>query len=242
MRGILIAALSFPLLALSQGSTETRELVGTLGSRTALLMLHSLQRPDGGWRVTGEYVLLPTLQRRFLEGERSPELGVTTLKEGATAILFGHDPTGELRGTWRGGVFKGMRYGPGGQERERFEFSEEFPSMEGYSASVRCEMGDGRYSATLDFSAQGGKMKRFDWRSAVAPSGHSCHLAGLEQQPLAGGLRLASGRCNVTLREVGDVVKVAAEDCARQCGSRAYLEPVLVDRRGNCRILRPEAR
>ena len=34
--------------------------------------------PDSGWQLTGEYLLLPTMQRRFLEGERSPQIGVTT--------------------------------------------------------------------------------------------------------------------------------------------------------------------
>jgi hypothetical protein len=29
------------------------------------------------------------------------------------------------------------RAGPGGQERERLEFTEEFPAMDGYSANVR---------------------------------------------------------------------------------------------------------
>ena len=236
MKWLLALLFAFPLAAFSQ------EMVGQLGSRDALLVLHGVQQADGGWRVTGEYVVLPTLQRRFLEGERSPELGVTTLKEGTTPILFGHDPTGELRGTWRGGVFKGVRYGPGGQERERFEFSEQFPSMAGYSATVRCQAQEGRYSSTLDFSAESGKIKTFEWHSRVQPSGHSCQLADLRQQPFKGGLRLAQGECRVTLREVGGLVKVAAEGCGEQCAYQAYLEPMLVERRGGCRLLRPEAR
>ncbi|HEX6267720.1 MAG TPA: hypothetical protein VFZ81_12590 [Burkholderiales bacterium] len=228
---------AFPLAASSQ------EMVGQLGSRTALLTLHTVQQPDGGWRVTGEYMVLPTLQRRFLEGERSPQLGVTTLKEGTTPILFGHDPTGELRGTWRAGTFKGTRYGPGGQERERFEFSEEFPSMEGYSGTVRCEAADeGRYSSSLSYSVESGSIKAFEWRSRVRPGGHSCELSGLQQQPLKGGLRLASGECSVTLRALGEAVKIAAEGCSAQCDSQAYPEPMLVERRGSCRLLRPEAR
>jgi hypothetical protein len=180
MFGLLLL---LPLALLAQ---ERSELVGQLGGRTALLVLHGAQRLDGGWQVTGEYLLFPTLARRFLEGERSPELGVTTLKEGTTPILFGRDPTGELRGTWLGGAFKGMRYDPGGQERERFEFSEEFPPMDRYSATVQCQAGKG------------------------------------------------------SSREVGDEVKVDAEQCARQCA--ASPQPLLVDRRGSCRVLRPEAR
>lgn len=242
MRWLPALLLGFSTCCLSQEKAETRELAGTLGSRSALAVLHSVQRPDGGWRVTGEYVLLPTLQRRFLEGERSPELGVTTLKEGTTAILFGHDPTGELRGTWRSGVFKGTRYGPGGQERERFELSEEFASMEGYGAAVRCQAEDARYAASLSYAVDNGSIKAFDWRSRIQPGGHSCHLSGLQQQSFKGGLQLASGTCRVTLREVGDVVKIAAEGCSSLCGSQAYLEPMLVDRRGNCRLLLPEAR
>jgi hypothetical protein len=236
MRALLAALLACPFAVCSQ------EMVGQLGSRDALMVLHTVQQPDGGWRVTGEYVVFPTLQRRFLEGERSPQLGVTTLKEGATAILFGHDSTGELRGTWRGGVFKGARHGPGGQERERFEFTEEFPSMAGYSAAVSCEARDGRYSAALQFSAQSGEVRGFEWRSRVQPGGHTCHLAGLRQEPFKGGLRLAAGDCRVTLREVGGMVKVAAESCGAHCGSQAYLEPMVVERRGSCRLMRAEAR
>jgi hypothetical protein len=228
--------------AFAQEKTESRELVGHIGSRAALLVLHATQRQDEGWQLSGEYLLLPTLTRRFLEGERSPQMGVTTLKEGSTAILFGRPATGELRGTWSGGVFKGTRHGPGGQERERFEFSEEFPSMDSFSGSARCEVGDARYASSLSYSVEAGRLKGFEWRSKVAPGGHTCALAGLAQQSLSGGLKLASGGCSVTLREVGENVRVAAEGCAQFCGSEAYLEPLLVDKRGNCRLLRQEAK
>jgi hypothetical protein len=230
--------------AFSQEKTETREMVGHLGSRGALLALHSTQRADGSWRMTGEYIVLATLARRFLEGERGPELGITTLKEGTSAILFGHPITGELRGSLRdsprGGDFKGTRYGPGGQERERFEFSEDFPSMDGYSANVHCEAGDERYTSSLHYSVEAGKLKSFEWRSKISPAGHACALNAPGQQPAKGALRFTSGRCSVTLRDLGEYIKVAAEDCAAQCGSEAYLEPILVDRRAGCKLLRPE--
>jgi hypothetical protein len=226
----------------AQEKTESRELVGHLGSRDALLVLHATQRPDAGWQVAGEYLILPSMTRRYLEGERSPQMGVTTLKEGSTAILFGRPATGELRGTWSGGVFKGTRYGPGGQERERFEFTEHFKPMDAYSASVRCEAGDERYASSLTYSAEAGRVKAFEWRSKLAPGGHMCLIVNPAQQAMKGGLRLATGGCTVTLREVGDSVKVAAESCSQACGSEAYLEPLLVDRRGHCRLLRPEAR
>ena len=226
----------------SQQPNQTRELVGQVGSRSALMVLHATQRADGGYQLSGEYIVLPTLARRFLEGERSPELGVTTLKEGNTAILYGRPASGELRGAWQGGLFKGTRYGPGGQERERFEFSEEFPPLDGYSAGVRCDVAEGRYQSNLVLSVDSGKLKpgSFEWRAKVAPSGHTCVLRGLEQQPFKGGLRFASGRCSVTLREAGEFVRVAAENCAAQCGSEAYLEPLIVDRRGRCQLLRQE--
>jgi len=35
-------------------------------------------------------------------------------------------------------------------------------------------------------------------------------------------------------------VRVAAENCSVQCGSKAYLEPLIVDRRGRCQLLRQE--
>jgi hypothetical protein len=44
----------------------------------------------------------------------------------------------------------------------------------------------------------------------------------------------------VTLREVGEYAWLSATDCAEQCGSQAYLEPMVIDRRGHCRLLRPE--
>ena len=154
--------------ALAQDKSDTRELLGKIGTRSALLVLHATQRADGGWQVAGEYVLLPTLARRFVEGERSPELGVTTLKEGATPILFGRPSSGELRGTWREGAFKGTRHGPGGQRREDFEFSEEFPSMEAYGLHVRCTTQAARYESSLTLDVEAGKLKTLEWRSRIA--------------------------------------------------------------------------
>ena len=233
-------ALLIPLAAAAQ--TETRELVGQLGSRPALLVLNASRQPDGAWQLAGEYIVLPTLTRRFVDGESSPEIGVTTLREGTTAILFGRSPTAELRGTWRGGLFKGARYAPGGQERERFEFSEQFPDMATYSAAVHCDAQEAQYKSTLSYSVDAGKLQSFDWRSSVAPGGHRCNVGNVQQQALKGGLRFSDGRCNVTLRELGAYVRVSAENCTEHCGSQAYLEPLLVDRRGHCRLLRGEAR
>jgi hypothetical protein len=239
---------AFPLSGFPQEKTETREMVGKLGSRGTLLVLHSIQRADGSWHMTGEYIMLGTLTRRFLEGERGPELGVTTLKEGTSAILFGRPATGELRGTLRGapgaGMFKGTRFGPGGQERERFEFSEEFPAMAGYTASVACDTADGRYTTSLAYAVEAGKLKSFEWLSKVGPNGHTCRVSATEQRAMKDGLRFAAqaGRCAVTLRELGEFVMVSAQECAAQCGSEAYLESMLVDRRGRCSLLRPEAR
>jgi hypothetical protein len=227
--------------AVAQDKSERRELIGKVGSRSALLVLHATERPDGGWRVAGEYVILATLARRFLEGERSPELGVTTLKEGTTPILFGRPGTGELRGIWRDGLFKGSRLGTGGQMREEFEFSEDFPGMEGYSARVRCEAKEGRYQARLSYRVAKGRLESFEWR-AVEPGGQACTLAGLAQETVPGGLRFSAGSCRVTLRDLGDFVVLSAERCASQCSAEAYLEPMLVDRRGNCELLRHGAR
>ena len=232
----------FSLQAYSQEQSETRELIGQLGGRAALIHLYATDRPDGSARVTGEYIILPTLQQRFLEGERSKQLGVTFLQEGISPILYGRPATATLQGTWTGGVFKGARYGPGGQQRERFEFSESFATMDGYSALVRCEVSEGRYASTLAYAVEGGKLKSIEWRSKVSPGEHPCSVSGLEQRPYNGGLRFAAGRCSVTLRDLGEFVRVAAEGCAEMCGSQGYLEPVLVDRRGNCQLLRPQTR
>ena len=240
MKRLMLLFALLPLAAWSQ--TETRELVGQIGSRPALLVLHASKTAEGAWQLAGEYVVLSTLQRRFLEGEASPEIGVTTLREGTTPILFGRPSTGELRGTWRAGNFRGARFAPGGQERERFEFTEEFPAMESYSANIRCDAAGARSSSTLNLAVDAGKLQSLDWRSKVVPSGHSCNVTNLQQQAAKGGLRFAAGRCSVTLREVGDYVRVVAESCVEQCGSQAYLEPLVIDRRGNCRLLYTEPR
>ncbi|MGH8764874.1 MAG: hypothetical protein ACRET8_04095 [Burkholderiales bacterium] len=222
-------------------------MIGHVGGRAALLTLYSNTEPDGSARLTGDYLLLqPMLQQRFVEGERSKQLGVTFLKEGNSPILYGRPPTATLQGTWSGGVFKGGRFGPGGQERERFEFSETFPAMDGYSANARCEISESRYSSTLGYTIENGKLKSFEWRSRVSPTDHPCNVTGLRQQPddgqLRGGLRFTSGRCTVTMRDLGEFVRVSADGCAEMCGSQGYLEPVLVDRRGNCQLLRPQVR
>jgi hypothetical protein len=236
---LLIAAL--PLAAAAQEPGGTHEMIGQLGSRAALLTLHATRNPDESWRLAGEYVILPTMQRRFVEGEASPELGVTTLREGDTPILFGRPPSGELRGVWRDGSFRGARFAPGGQERERFEFSEEFPSLEGYAAAVHCEVRDGEHEARLDYEVAGGRVQSFAWRSRSA-GGKSCVATDLAQQPFKGGIRLASGSCRITLRDLGENVRVNAEGCSEQCEAPASLEPVLVDRRGRCQPFRPQAR
>jgi hypothetical protein len=241
MKWLACLALLFCMPVFSQEKSETQELLGQLGGRAALMQLYATPLPDGSLRVTGDYLLLPTMQQRFLEGERSKQLGVTFLKEGNTPILYGRPAVATLQGTWSGGVFKGARYGPSGQQRESFEFSETFPTMDGYSASARCEVAEGRYAATLAYAVEGGKLKSLEWRSKVTPGGHPCTIGGpLEQRPFNGGLRFAAGRCSVTLRDLGGYVRVTAEDCAAQCGSQGYLEPVLVDRRGNCQLLRPQ--
>jgi hypothetical protein len=227
--------------AMAQDKSERRELIGKVGSRSALLVLHANERPDGGWRVAGEYVILTTLARRFLEGERSPQLGVTILKEGTTPILFGRPGTGELRGTWRDGVFKGGRHGTGGQLREEFEFTEDFPAMEDYNAAVRCEAKEGRYQARLNYKVAKGKLDSFEWR-AVEPGGQTCTVAGLTQETMHGGLRFSAGECRVTVRDLGNFVVLSAERCSARCGPEAYLEPLLVDRRGRCELLRHGAR
>lgn len=242
MRGfITLFLLGFSLGAVAQDKSESREMIGKVGTRSALLVLHATQRADASWQVAGEYVILPTLARRFVEGERSPELGVTTLKEGTTPILFGRPGIGELRGTWRDGVFKGTRYGTGGQKREEFEFSEDFPSMDDYSAKVRCEAKEGRYQSRLSLSIEQGKLNNFEWRS-VEPGGQACAVQATAQEPLRGGLRFVSGSCRVTLRDLGDFVALSAENCTALCGAEAYLEPLLFDRRGNCELLRHGAR
>jgi hypothetical protein len=234
--------LALPVIAAAQDPGGTREFIGQLGSRTTLLTLHATRNPDGSWQLAGEYLILPTLQRRYLEGESSAEIGVTTLREGLTPILFGRPPPAELRGVWRGNEFRGSRFASGGQERERFEFSEEFPSLEAYTASVHCEVHEGAYRASLSYAIKAGKVQSFDWR-ARGESGGACSAAGLAQQPMKGGVDLAAQGCRVTLRDLREGVRVAAEGCSERCGGEpTELAPLLVDRRGECHLLRPQPR
>jgi hypothetical protein len=242
VRRFLAALLAACPAAFAQDSVDSRELIGQLGGRTAVLQLHENPRADGSVRLSGEYLILPALQRRFLEGERSRQLGVTFLQEGNSPILSGRPATATLQGTWTEGAFKGARYAPGGQERERFEFSENFPDMQAYSAEVRCELEEGRYASSLHFAVAAGKLQQLDWRSRISPGGHSCGVTQPVQQSFEGGLRFVAGRCRVTLRDLGEYVRVSAENCAEFCGSQAYFEPVLVDRRGGCQLLRPQSR
>jgi len=245
VRRFALLALLLAAAAQAQEKTESLEMLGHMGARQALLSLYGRQRPDGSWRVTGEYLLLPGLQRRFLEGERGPQLGVTFLKEGTTPILWAREPTATLQGTWREGRFSGTRYGPGGQVREKFEFSDEFPPLDAYSGEWQCKAGDGRYDSSFAVAIEAGRVKpgSLQWRSTLEPSGHGCALGALEQRPFRGGLRLAAGRCAVTLRDLGEAVKIEAEDCAESCASQGYLEPILADKRGGaCRLLRPQPR
>jgi hypothetical protein len=236
---LLMAAL--PLVAGAQEpGGGTHELIGTLGSRATLLTLHATRNPDGSWQLAGEYVILPTTQRRFVEGESSPELGVTTLREGDTPILFGHPPTAELRGVWRAGSFRGARFAPGGQERERFEFSEHFPSLDAYSATVHCRLEDGADRTSLDYAVSGGRVQSFEWRSESGAK--ACAVGVVEQQPMKGGIRLASGGCRVVLRDLGESLRISADGCSERCEAPAKLEALLVDRRGNCQPFRPQAR
>jgi len=236
------AASALAPLAHAQDAAETRELLGQLGGRSALMRLYEMPRADGSARVTGEYLILPTLQQRYLEGERSKQLGVIFLKEGNSPILYGRPPTATLQGTWSGGEFKGTRYAPGGQAREHFEFSEKFPDMSDYGARVHCEIAEGRYASTLEYAVAQGRLQQLEWRSRVAPAGHTCRLSLREQQPFQGGLRFVAGGCRVTLRDLGEYVRVSAENCGDFCGSEAYLEPVLVNRGGACLLMRPPRR
>ena len=229
------------LLVICQDYALAHELIGKVGSRSALLVLHAEPRPDGSWQVAGEYVILPTLARRFLEGERSPERGITVLKEGTTPILFGRPGIGELRGVWREGSFKGARYGGGGQKREEFEFSEEFPSMDGTSVNVQCEAKEGHYQSRLALAIDKGRLKNLEWRS-VEPGGQACTVTAQAQEPLRGGLRFVTGGCRLTLRDAGEFLALSAENCAALCGAEATLDPLLIDSRGRCEVLRHGAR
>jgi hypothetical protein len=114
--------------------------------------------------------------------------------------------------------------------------------MEAYSAQVSCELSEGRYRSSLSYDVREGKLKAFEWRSRVEPAGHVCALLDVAQQEMKGGIAAGAGECRVTMRDLGEFVRLAAGNCADVCGSQAYFEPLLIDRRGHCRLLRPESR
>ena len=96
---------------------------------------------------------------------------------------------------------------------------------------------------SLGYAVEAGRLKSFEWRSKLAPSGHTLH----PRQPGAAAVRrrpaFAPARCTrhaARARRVRD--GRGGKLRRRLCGSQAYLEPLLVDRRGHCRLLRPEAR
>jgi hypothetical protein len=239
---LALALLAAPAAAAQDDAGSSHELVGQMGGRAALLQLYETPRPDGSARLSGEYWTLMPLQQRFLEGERSKQLGVTFFKEGNSPILYGRPGSATLQGTWSNGTLRGTRFAPGGQERERFEFSEKFPSMQAYDAQVKCELAEGRYASSLEYTVVKGALRRLAWRSRVPPSGHTGAVVDPAQRAFDGGLLVAAGRCTITLRDLGDYVRVSAEQCTEFCGSQAYLEPVLVERGGGCLLLRPQGR
>jgi len=253
------------LLALAAVTPSARadlyanELIGEIGNRAALLSVSRTQAPDGAWRITGEYLVLDTLQRRFLTGEGGPTLSVTTLSEGTSPILYGRPPTATLQGVWRDGAFEGTRYGPGGQVRERFKFSATFPSMASYSTAVQCSASEGKYSTALAFVINTGRLRpgSLSWTSRDAESGDVCVLGGtaVRQVRHERGLRFQIDRnvtnpggaagdrgCTISVRSLGEALRVSAAGCSAFCGARVQIEPILVDGVDQCRLLRPIAR
>jgi hypothetical protein len=102
---------------------------------------------------------------------------------------------------------------------------------------VRCEAAEGRYQAKLAYAVSQGKLGEFEWR-AVEPGGQACTVVASGQQALRGGLRFVAGNCRVTLRDAGEFLALSAQGCEAQCGGEAHIEPLLIDRRGNCELLR----
>ena len=81
-------------------------------------------------------------------------------------------------------------------------------------------------------------MKRVGHNQLVTCSSHS----NIEQSALFFYLRFVAGGCSITLRDAGAFVALRADDCAAHCAAEAHLEPLLIDRRGNCELLRHGAR
>ena len=84
-----------------------------------------------------------------------------------------------------------------------------------------------------------GKLKSST--GAVEPGGQTCKVVA-RTAALRGGLRFVSNGCRLTLRDAGELIALSAENCSTHCGAEAHLEPLLVDRRGNCELLRLGAR
>jgi len=223
-----------------RSADETSENQGAgrqIGSRSALMVLHARSAPTAAGSSAGIRASSPCAPF-FVRVKEAPS-SVTTLKEGNTAILYGRPAPASGAAPARRRV-QGHAPRAGGQERERFDFSEEFAPLDGYSASVRCDAGDDRYASSLSYSMEEGKLKGFEWRARVAPKRPQLHARRILSRNRSSGLQLASGACSVTLREVGEFFASPRETVWPQCSSQAYLEPLLVDRRGRCQLLHQE--
>ena len=177
MKGLLLLVCLSPA-GFAQEKTETRELVGQLGNRSALLdPARRRSAEDGGWQLTGEYIVLPTLQRRFLEGERSPQIGVTTLQGGHHADPLRPPADRRAARHLARRRVQGHALRPGRAGARALRVQRGIP-VDGrlQRAAVRCEAGDGRYAAALALrGARAASSRSSNGASKLAPSGHSLH-------------------------------------------------------------------
>jgi hypothetical protein len=56
------------------------------------------------------------------------------------------------------------------------------------------------------------------------------------------GTRSALLILHTAQRADGEFVALSADNCAAHCAAEAHIEPLLIDRRGNCELLRHGAR
>ena len=176
---------SFLLGAARGGAqTETRELVGQLGSRPRCSSCTS-SRPRRRVAARRRIHRAADAAAAFRRGRVEPGDRRHDAARRHDADPFGRSPTGELRGTLRGGVFKGARFAPGrARSASASSSARSSPRWTPTAPTVRCEP-TGQYSSSSPCVVEAGKLQSLEWRSKVAPSGHTCS----DREPAAGAVQ-----------------------------------------------------
>ena len=135
---------------LAQEANETRELIGQLGGRAALLNLYATRQPDGAARVTGDYLVLPT-HAAALPGGRAQQAARRHRPQGRQrrrSSTAGRRRR-PCRAPGRAACSRACATAPAGRSASASNSAKRFPRWTPTARSVRCEVSEGRYASTL---------------------------------------------------------------------------------------------